>query len=75
MGSARRTKFYLKTHNIYEREREREGEREREKTITMMRFEPVIPANEWTQTQTLDAAATGIGLSYSHDIKQNNVKG
>jgi len=26
-------------------------------------FEPTVPASEWLQTQALDRAATGIGLT------------
>jgi len=42
--------------------------REGETTIAMMYFEPVILESEPTQTQALDAAATGIRLS-PHDIE------
>ena len=34
-----------------------------------MSFELVIPESERKQTEALDAAATEIGLSPSHDIK------
>jgi hypothetical protein len=40
----------------------------------MVGFEPVISASERTQTQALDAAATGIGLSHSHDINPLNAE-
>ena len=37
-------------------------------------FEPTIPANEWSQTQALDCAATGIGWQILLQAENNYSK-
>jgi len=51
--SARRRDLHLTTHNTHKRQA----------SIPLARFEPTIPASEWSQTYALDRAVTGIGMN------------